>query len=317
MEALQARHRKERQDLQSRNTQRRKSATKENRNAILLECDALEHQLHESQRRAVAELSGPLRSAADAILQQEDHRRHDDGVEDSSKGDGDDTSASATSPPARSMRKPNRQRARLARRAAALETQMEEAAEEAARLPDRRESERTHMAVLLQSHHLAEKDVRPDGHCLYSAIADQLVVAGLPLEPTPDGSSTRTSDDEIDHQPDYRKVRRAAADYVRHHPDHFAPFLEEAPDVYAHRIGETAEWGGHLELIAIARSYGVVIQVLQADGPLQSIRPQEATSEDGPTLWLAYYRHRYGLGEHYNSLRPTRKDGAIKADISA
>ena len=317
MEALQARHRKERQDLQSRNTQRRKSATKKNRKAILVECEALEHELQENQRREVAELSGPVRSAADAILDEEDDSRHEDGVQDTSKGVGDDdTSAFITSPRAPSIPKPNRQRARLARRAAARETEMQEAAKEAAQLPDRRESERTHMAVLLQRHHLAEKDVRPDGHCLYSAIADQLTVAGRPLELRPERSSTPASD-QINHQPDYRKVRRAAADYVRHHPRDFAPFLEEAPDSYAHRIGETAEWGGHLELMAIARSYGVVIHVLQADGPLESIRPQEATTEDGPTLWLAYYRHHYGLGEHYNSLRPVQEDGATKADISA
>jgi OTU domain-containing protein 6 len=72
-----------------------------------------------------------------------------------------------------------------------------------------------------------------------------------------------------------------------------------------------------LELSALANAYGVEIRVVQGGGRVEVVRPQEEGraeageegkgKEEGKTLWLAYYRHGYGLGEHYNSLR---KDGA-------
>ena len=57
------------------------------------------------------------------------------------------------------------------------------------------------------------------------------------------------------------------------------------------------------ELTALARAYGVEIRVLQ-DGRTETIAPGgEAAPEPPKRIWLAYYRHGYGLGEHYNSLR--------------
>ena len=49
--------------------------------------------------------------------------------------------------------------------------------------------------------------------------------------------------------------------------------------------------------MALARAYGVGIRVVQ-DG-----RTAEIGEGGGKLVWLAYYRHGYGLGEHYNSLR--------------
>ncbi|KAK2625228.1 hypothetical protein QTJ16_005597 [Diplocarpon rosae] len=59
------------------------------------------------------------------------------------------------------------------------------------------------------------------------------------------------------------------------------------------------QWGGHLELLALAKNYNVEICVLQ-DGAQQNI---EGGGKDSEKIWLAYYRHGFGLGEHYNSLR--------------
>jgi OTU domain-containing protein 6 len=85
------------------------------------------------------------------------------------------------------------------------------------------------------------------------------------------------------------------------HPNDFVGFLEEPIEAYARKIKDTAEWGGQLELQAIAKSYNVDINVLQADGRIEKIT--SGGSEDGhKTIWLAYYRHSFGLGEHYNAL---------------
>ena len=57
-------------------------------------------------------------------------------------------------------------------------------------------------------------------------------------------------------------------------------------------------------LSALANAYRVEIKVVQ-DGRTEVVRPlgEEEGEEELKTLWLAYYRYGYGLGEHYNSLR--------------
>jgi OTU domain-containing protein 6 len=40
--------------------------------------------------------------------------------------------------------------------------------------------------------------------------------------------------------------------------------------------------------------------VLQGDGSVVDVGEE---GEEGARLWVAYYRHGFGLGEHYNSLR--------------
>ena len=86
-------------------------------------------------------------------------------------------------------------------------------------------------------------------------------------------------------------------------PDNFVPFLENSLDEYVQTIRNTGEWGGHLELLALARAYERNINVLQGTGKVETI--ECGSGNDNEPLWLAYYRHSYGLGEHYNSLRQT------------
>jgi OTU domain-containing protein 6 len=155
------------------------------------------------------------------------------------------------------------------------------------------------MLQKFEVHGLSEKEIRPDGHCLYSAFADQLEELGMALEPAtvPNGVEGRR-----DEMPGYSRVRIVAARFISEHPDDFIPFLEEPLNEYVHKIHDTAEWGGQLELLALARAYGVQINVLQGDGRIVSVGSGESTC-DGREIWLAYYRHSFGLGEHYNSLR--------------
>ena len=62
-----------------------------------------------------------------------------------------------------------------------------------------------------------------------------------------------------------------------------------------------------MELMALAKAYGVSINVLHGDGRVDKIKPGDEAAEedgdDGKSIWLGYYRHSHGLGEHYNSLR--------------
>jgi OTU domain-containing protein 6 len=294
MEELLARHRKERQELQGKTTQKKKNATKKTKKGVNDECETLERTLMEKHQTEINDLQSELVTNGVGSLDLDSNEANDDGLSESremrlSKTMNFDASAkqAPTAPIEHVSRKPNRQKARLARRAAEQEAQIAAAEEEAANLPDLREQEMKSMKEQLKQRDLTETFIQPDGHCLYSACA-----MGL------DSHEVKKSGP---HSPPHQNVRYAAADFINNHPDDFAPFLEEPLDEYVKKIKDTAEWGGQLELQAIARSYRINIRVLQADGRVENIESEgEAKGED---VWLAYYRHSFGLGEHYNALK--------------
>ena len=302
MEELQARHRKEQRDLQSRITQKKKQASKKTRKGVNDECDRLEAELKQKQADEIAAAHGePVKDGAEPPSEQ---------LEDLALQVDDEKpvpAANGTAPngqPAQDFengdtveqtqgRKPNRQKARLARRAAEQDGLAKQAAEEAQNLPDMKQQEGERMLSYMKEHGLEEKEIRADGHCLYSAIADQLDQLGVPLDSNPGNAPTVP----------YKITRSAAADWIEKHPDDFAPFLEEPMDEYLHKVRDTGEWGGQLELLALAKSYGVEINVLQDFGRVEKIEPEGDAGEK--RIWLGYYKHGFGLGEHYNSLRRT------------
>ncbi|KAG8983223.1 hypothetical protein FRB94_007619 [Tulasnella sp. JGI-2019a] len=153
-------------------------------------------------------------------------------------------------------------------------------------------------------------EINPDGHCLFSAVADQLALLRK-LSPL---------------QTNYKTTRAAAANYMLDHPDDFLPFLPSmdgedgagATDdglmtpknfaQYCSTIRNTGVWGGEPEIMALSRAYNVPIHVAQWGQP-----PIVCHSPDGmevdphlPSVKVSYHRRMYGLGEHYNSLRPKR-----------
>lgn len=301
LEVLQARHRKEQRELVARITQKKKSATKKTRKGVNDECDRLEHELKERQAQELAALSGE--GDADGTAGQESQNKEEEPVDEVQEA----VEKLAIAPPAEAngdsagpKKKRNRAKERLARRAAEQEAMIAQAKEEAANVPDQRELERKRMQEQFEKHGLREKEIRADGHCLYSAVADQLETAELGLKPR---IQPVVKPDDGDAQlPPYKTVRHAAADFIAQTPDAFVPFMEEPLEDYLRKIRETGEWGGHMELLALAKAYGVKINVLHSDGRVDSIEP-EATSEETKEIWLGYYKHNFGLGEHYNSLR--------------
>ena len=297
MEALQTKHRQEQKELQSRITQKKKSATKKTRKGVNDECEALERELKDKHDLELSMLQGE----PDLTTNVPDSDGYSDGP-NPEKIIGSLNSISLSGPLVTSTeqtKKPNRQRARLARRAAEKEAAASQAAEEAAELPNRRDQEREAMHGAYTLRDLKEKEIRPDGHCLYAAMADQLTDANIDL--TPKTEIGNISPKVQPTEAGYKFIRQVAASYISRHPDDFVPFLEQPLEDYISSIRDTAEWGGHLELMALARAYGVDINVLQGDGKVEKIECGKETSDN--QLWLAYYRHSFGLGEHYNSLR--------------
>jgi OTU domain-containing protein 6 len=315
LEALQARHRKEQRDLIARTTQKKKSANKKTRKGVNDECERLEQDLKERHAQEVAALNGedPTEDAGEGEEPDEDTKEDEaqptndleNGVEALSVADSQPDDS--TAPPQNAKKKQNRAKARLARRAAEQEAMVAEAKAEAAALPDPREQERTRMREQMEKHGLQEKEIRADGHCLYAAVADQMETAGLELKPRI--QPTIIGNGQENKVAPYKTVRHAAADFIEHNPDDFVGFMEEPLEAYLQKIRDTGEWGGHMELMALAKTYGIKINVLQADGQVDKIQSEEAEKEDADEereIWLGYYKHSHGLGEHYNSLRKTK-----------
>lgn len=300
MEQLQSRHRQEQRDLQARITQKKKSATKKTRKGINDECSELARQLKERQDLELSCLEGPTKCDEDTDIPTTDpepvpEECYGNGAEHQTQN----SPGLAVALTNEQTRKPNRQKARLARRAAEQEHMIAEAAKEAQGLPDLRQQEIDAMRTLFTSKGLQEHAIRSDGHCLYAAVADQLTTQehALMLEAPLNG---RTGLIELSSPP-YKVTRFVTASYIQDHADEFLPFLEEPLDDYVGKIRDTGEWGGHLELLALAKAYNVDINVLQSSGQIERI--ESGTDKTKLTLWLSYYHHNFGLGEHYNSLR--------------
>lgn len=284
MEELLAKHRKEQRDLQSKLTQKKKNTTKKTRKGVNDECETLERQLKERQQAELGSLN------VDTVADDVNGLRLDSQAQVSElPAPGDElarppspstsTTSSATGP-----KKRNRQKDRLARRAAEQDAAIAAAEEEASNMPDARSLELKAMAEHTNKLGLTEIPIRPDGHCLYSSIATSLPASTVE-ESGPYGTG-------------YQNVRCTAADFIAKHPDDFSAFLEEPIDSYTKKIKDTAEWGGAVELQALSRAFERRINVLTSDGRVERI------GEDGQEdIWLAYYRHSFGLGEHYNALK--------------
>ncbi|CAK0784589.1 hypothetical protein CVIRNUC_007793 [Coccomyxa viridis] len=152
------------------------------------------------------------------------------------------------------------------------------------------------LAQLLQPLGLAVQDIPADGHCLYRAVNDQL----------------RGHSNGAGAADEYWAIRAKAAAYMRAHPDQFLPFMPEAADEgvqdpqarfeeYCSEVEKSSAWGGQLELEALSRAYQRRITVYSVGMPPVDMGPEFKGPEK---LQLCYLRHAYGLGEHYNSIKP-------------
>lgn len=150
-------------------------------------------------------------------------------------------------------------------------------------------------------------EIKPDGHCLYRAVEDQLaLVSG--------GSSPYT----------YQELREMVAAYMRKHTSDFLPFflsenlieddsddesLAQKFENYCKEVESTAIWGGQLELGALTHCLKKHIMIFSGSFPDVEMG-KEYKSDDGTgfsnsSIMLSYHKHAFGLGEHYNSVVPT------------
>ena len=153
-----------------------------------------------------------------------------------------------------------------------------------------KEEETRVLAKKLADKGLCTVEIPADGHCLFSAVGDQLKRTGCQEEYS------------------YKTLRHAAANYMRQNEDHFKGFLaidssDKSFEAYCRRIEKTNAWGGQHELIALSHVLKRNIQVLRHDMSVQTFPdPETHPPYDGDPLRLSYHIHEYSGGEHYNSV---------------
>lgn len=104
-------------------------------------------------------------------------------------------------------------------------------------------------------------------------------------------------------------LRQLAAEYMLRHREEFEPFMNSADDggdalsfeEYCEKVASpvAAMWGGQLELRALSAVLDRPIWVYDA---LQPTIRMGNESLLGEPIRLAFHRHFYSLGEHYNSV---------------
>ncbi|KAF9424994.1 OTU domain-containing protein 6A [Podila epigama] len=318
-EALKARHKKEQKDLQAVVTGLKKTATKgdkKKKKEVLAEIASLEQGLKKKQDQeakewiqkngdpsADASRNAGTASAAneggqvEAVEEEEDDFDPNDIPIDHLTIE-PEPAKKAKQPQQQQQqqggggKKPNRQKARKDRKAQALKELQDEAEKEAAGQVNMNEVERKAIEELAQAMSVVVKEVTADGHCLYNSIADQLA-------------------QRYQKQTSVKDLRHDTAEYMRKHADDFLPFLtnkhgdmmsNEDFETYCTDLETTAVWGGQPELLALSQVHKVPIWVVQMGSPTVKLSADAYPSKS--PLIVSYHRHMYGLGEHYNSLRP-------------
>ncbi|KAK6458781.1 uncharacterized protein RJT20DRAFT_90219 [Scheffersomyces xylosifermentans] len=291
-EELLARHKKESRDLIATITGLKKQATKKTRKNVLIKCSELEHQLATKHKSELQKFD-------------QDSEGNEGDVSNDMKNDDDEITpekllaqielkdeTTPLSPPhasTESQAKPkrNRQKERLERRKADLERIKQEAALEAANTVDYRQIEIDSMSQLLALNNLSLHEIKPDGHCLFASIQDQLLV-------------------RQQQEVTIEELRKKAGDYMLENKNDFIPFLfdeqtMELRDIepYVQELVSTAMWGSDMEILALAKCFDCPISIYMAGASTHKINEEGNNAE----LKLGFYKHSYGLGEHYNSLR--------------
>lgn len=198
--------------------------------------------------------------------------------------------------------KSSKRRGKRAQQEAAREQRIQE--EQSSIISDRA-IENEKLEKKLEPFGLTINEIKPDGHCLYRAIEDQLAhFSGGPSPYT------------------YQELRLMVAAYMRKHASDFLPFflsenaveddsdgsLAERFERYCQEVESTAAWGGQLELGALTHCLGKHIMIYSGSFPdVEMGKEYKSNSETGSSdssIRLSYHKHAFGLGEHYNSVVP-------------
>ncbi|KAI6674663.1 hypothetical protein NL676_002569 [Syzygium grande] len=289
-----SRHRKEVSQLQNKETELKKAAAKGSK----AEQKAKKKQVEEE----ISRLSTKLKEKQAEELASLGY----DGANGNVKGNLDNlvkaiagvsvASQSEHSKPSKSLKR----REKRAQQEAAREQRIQE---EQQNIVSDRMLENEKLEKKLEPLGLTVNEIKPDGHCLYRAVENQLALLS-------GGSSPYT----------YQELREMIAAYMREHTSEFLPFFlsentvegdtdksaAEKFENYCKEVESTAVWGGQIELGALSHCLKKHIKIFSGSFPDVEMG-KEYQSDGGSgssnlSIMLSYHRHAYGLGEHYNSV---------------
>lgn len=280
-ETLQARHRKEKKDLQAKVQALKKSATKgdkKKKKEVAEEIAKLESEMetrHKSELQKHLAESTEVNSLSEKL---EDTAVIESAVKNEAK-----------------VTKAQKRRDKKVDQAREREKLIEE--QEKANKFGARHIETEKIRQILAKRELTFYEIPSDGNCMYAAILHQI---------NPKGSTSGVVQS-------VQQLRNMAADFMRSHSDDFMPFMDEVSSQeefikYCNDVQRTAAWGSQLELRALSQVLRRPFEVVQAEGRQvvvgeEFVASSSSTSSEPPVL-LTYHRHMFGLGEHYNSVQP-------------
>lgn len=296
-EELVSLHKAQRKELTNQVTALKKLMTKKNKKTIQNEISQLSSKLNSKLQEEVQEWRSlhPDHGQQPKQEVETDHDAADNANEitpdDLLKLSLKDTSNSAIVEVAESShntttgqpKKRNRQKERLAKREAKIQQIRDQALAESKDEIDYRSLEITNMNEKLQDRNLILVDIIPDGNCLFNSIKDQLSC-------------------KLNIEKSIQELRELAAEYILSHSDDFIPFLFEksltSVDEYCNKLVHETMWGSDIELLAFSNIFDCKIEVFVANAPNVIFNESKSVN-----LTIGFYKHSYGLGEHYNSLR--------------
>jgi len=195
---------------------------------------------------------------------------------------------------ARAQKKLEKARKKKAQRSQREEERKEQLEQERLQAgPSQRDAEMEALVRRLSSHKppLKVLEVPGDGHCLYRAVADQI------RRYRPDLHKWAKANGDA-----HEEIRSLCARSLRERREAYEPFAEcadgEDYSGYCDRVDKSAEWGGHLEIRALADELSVQIRVHRSTEADPVIIGEGFR---GTPLRVTFHQHYYVLGEHYNS----------------
>lgn len=196
-----------------------------------------------------------------------------------------------TAEPEPESRKMSKAEKRREAKASATQKKLEQISEMGSEVT-KRSQEHFKISETLKTLDLLPYEIPADGNCMFYALQHQLQARGL-LQSLED-------------------LRETASSYMGRHEQDFLPYLvhprtgdmlsSQEFGKYCEEIKMNGVWGGMHEAHAISSALEVPIKILQSD-----VRPITFGEmyEREPVI-LLYYKHKYGLGEHYDSVIAAR-----------
>ncbi|SSD61825.1 related to OTU domain-containing protein 2 [Saccharomycodes ludwigii] len=314
-DALLKKHRKEKKDLQNQITGMKKQASKSKRKQINNRCIELEEKLKLDHEQELKNWK-----VANNMIDENDEDDNDNYTEITPEKLIEQLSLSQDPSPEKTSskndnyaalpqptRRRNRQREKLAKREAEIQRIKEEARKEAYEQPDLKKIEQETLEKIYEIKSLKQVDIKPDGHCLFASILDQLKLRHSNVQHPYCFPQTYTKNTHINDL-DVYDLRSLAACHIREHSNDFTPYLFDESTMslkdvnqYTKSLEETACWGGDVELMALSNIFQCCIAIISS-GKSTIIINEDKFKSMNPELKLVYYKHSYALGEHYNSL---------------